>query len=40
MAKTHHIDEATLNDLHLWMFNNGYEHVWFEFETDLQAVEQ
>jgi len=25
-------DEYTINDLHLWLFNSGYENIWFEFE--------
>jgi hypothetical protein len=29
------LKHTTLNDLHLWLFNNGYEHIWFEFEQDL-----
>ena len=30
--------EPTLNDLHLWMFNAGYAHVWFEFIEDMEEV--
>jgi hypothetical protein len=30
----------TINDLHLWMFSNGYESVWFAFEEDCRNEQE
>lgn len=34
MNKMGTTQEYTINDLHLWLFNNGNEQIWFEFEEE------